>query len=324
MNVALLQLDAESRSKLFSRVDRNIKMNEHILNQQKQILKFVTQHTELFYSAGDFIFKNIWSFLIRYFERIEVDLRIEAISTLTAFSMRRQQTPGYKVDPDKQRQINSQLLILAIRLCCDKKNDVVKLKSILELVKCVLKLEPHQMTALPVHILNNIEKPQEKESTYSLLIHIFVICLPYFKEAYIEENLKFLRQCTDFMFGILEEPLAFSTMIYLLPELFAASSSKSTEVQSFLTSLKDSLFTVYKNDEALLQKQNQGKNIRIYHVLYLIQCIVERTPSALPRFLGDLMICFGNLLKFSQSVFSNYFSPRFGQVEQNEICSRFV
>lgn len=321
VNVALLRLDQESQSKLFLRVVRNITMNEHFLSQQKQILKLVMQHTELFYSAGEQLFNSVWNFLYRYFEYLEDELRIEAVSTLTAFCLRRQQTPGYKPDPNKQRQINSQLWYLAIRLCCSRKNAPLKLKQSLELVKCVLRLKPHYPIVLPMQLLN-VEKLQDKESTYSMLVQIVVFCLPYLKEDYREENLKFIQKCADFLIGILEEPLAFSSLIYLLPELFASLTSKSTEVQTFLTSLKDSLFAVYKNDEALIQKQSQDKKIRIYHVLYLIQRIVKRAPSALPRFLGDLMICFGNLLKFSQSVYTNYFCPRFGISENNVITSR--
>lgn len=296
-------------------------MNEHIYNQQKQILKLVVQHTELFYSAGDNLFWSVWSFLYRHFENLEDDLRIEAVSTLTAFCLRKQQTPGYKPDPNKQRQINSQLWNLAIRLCCSRKNVPLKLKQSLELVKCVLRLKPQYPIVFPMQLLN-VEKLQDKESTYSMLVQIVVLCLPYLREEYLEENLKFIQKCTEFLIGILEEPLAFSSLIYLLPELFASLTSKSTEVQTFLTSLKDSLFAVYKNDESLIQKQNQDKKLRIYHVLYLIQRIVKRAPSALPRFLGDLMICFGNLLKFSQSVYSNYLCPRFGTSENNMIAYR--
>ena len=67
VNVALLRLDQESQSKLFLRVVRNITMNEHFLSQQKQILKLVMQHTELFYSAGEQLFNSVWNFLYRYF-----------------------------------------------------------------------------------------------------------------------------------------------------------------------------------------------------------------------------------------------------------------
>ena len=320
----LLHLDRESQSKLFWKVIRNITMNEHILNQQKLILKLMMQHSELFYAAGEHLFMNIYNFVNRYFDSIEVDLCIEAVSTLTAFCLRRQQTPGYKVDMNKQRQINSQLLNLAIQLCSYQKRLVMKLKQGLELVKCVLKLEPQPVIMLPVKLLNNIDKSRDKENTYSVLIQIFVLCLPYFRDEYLGENLKLIQKCIEFMLGILEEPIAFSSMIYLLPELFAALSSKPAEVQTFLTSLKDSLFAIYKNDEALIQKQSQDKKIRIYHVLYLIKCIVERTPSTLPRFLGDLMICFGNLLKFSQNVYSNYLSPRFGLSEYNEITTKSI
>ena len=259
--------------------------------------------------------------MYRHFENLEDELRIDAVSTLTAFCLRRQQTPGFKPDPNKQRQINSQLWNLAIRLCCSRKNVPLKLKQSLELVKCVLRLKPQYPIVLPMQLLN-VEKLQDKESTYSMLVQIVVFCLPYLREEYLEENLKFIQKCAEFLIGILEEPLAFSSLIYLLPELFASLTSKSTEVQTFLTSLKDSLFAVYKNDESLIQKQGQDKKIRIYHVLYLIQRIVKRAPSALPRFLGDLMICFGNLLKFSQSVYSSYLCPRFGITENNVIASR--
>ena len=85
LNVALLRLDQESQNKLFQRVVRNITMNEHIYNQQRQILKLVMQHTELFYSASDNLFLSVWSFLYRHFENLEDELRIDAVSTLTAF-----------------------------------------------------------------------------------------------------------------------------------------------------------------------------------------------------------------------------------------------
>ena len=324
-------MSKENQCFLCACVNKNILMNEHLLDQQKHVLNLVIQHAELFYLAGDSFFSNILYFLNRHFTYLTTDLSIDVIAVVTSYFVRRQQTAQSSQKPqgdlEKRKTINSLLLRFAAYLL-SVINAPIYINRCCELIKWILLLtprEPIDLSSIFSFVLKSLRSPdhipQGKSNRLIAVIAIFQISvksLTYFHAEYIQKNQAILKESILYMIDLVNHSWVFSSLILLLPELFAAPYPYSTDVQSLFTAIKDALFGIYKNDEMLIRRQGQKQPTRIWRVLHLIKCIVERTPSTLSLFIGDLMICCGNLMKIRQDPVGDSHFQRSMRFEQND------
>ena len=87
-------MDEAGRKKLCARVNANMQMNEHILEEQTHIWKLIIQHADFFFTCGDALFYHILfyarSIAIRSYSNRE--LLVDVISLVAAFYTRKQKS----------------------------------------------------------------------------------------------------------------------------------------------------------------------------------------------------------------------------------------
>ena len=346
-------MDEAGRKKLCARVNANMQMNEHILEEQTHIWKLIIQHADFFFTCGDALFYHILfyarSIAIRSYSNRE--LLVDVISLVAAFYTRKQKSHvPTSEEYQSQLHINTHMLNTMIKVLlftAINQQEQLLFKRCCDLVNTVLSLNPQQ----PIN-LNDFDRPSllaitdpskrlTSEQVYALSMPIIVsfritaMSLPYFKVEFIEKNAENLSKRVDCIMNYIQYNYIFCSLIELLPgsrspsslpiELFSVPLPYSATTQTLLSTVKESLFRIFKKDIALITVASYKRSTRVWRVLYLIQCIIERTPSVLPFFVSDLLICCDQVHRLFREFASDPQAQRslYGK-EIDESCAMWV
>ena len=93
---------------------------------------------------------------------------------------------------------------------------------------------------------------------------------------------------------------------YLL-EIFAVkeNSQNPSPLRELRRNIKDCLFSIFEKDFSLISQKVDKKLTRAWRVLYLLDKIIEKTPSAMVLFLDRLKLCLKAVIKMFIDVFIN-------------------
>lgn len=134
-----------------------------------------------------------------------------------------------------------------------------------------------------------------------ITFRITVLSVPCFNGDFVEKNAANLEKKITRTLAFVDHDYIFSSFIELLPGsvvstpshvvLFSVPQPYPPATQSLFHHVRETLLSIYKTDIRKITAQTCQQPTRTWRCLYLLSEIVTRTPSVLPLFLSDLILC---------------------------------
>ena len=173
-----------------------------------------------------------------------------------------------------------------------------------------------------------------EDQLYQMIMPIVVsfrisaMSLVYFKNEFLEKNAENLQKKICRVLEYVDRSYVFGSMIELLPgmassvtsfiELFACPLPYSTSIQQLLSAVRDALFDIFRRDIRLINPESFRHPTRAWRVLYLIRCIIQRTPTVMYQFARNLILACDPVYTLFQSISTDSRTQRYLFTPDNE------
>ena len=162
---------------------------------------------------------------------------------------------------------------------------------------------------------------------------ISAMSLGYFKNEFLEKNAENLQKKICRVLEYVDRGYVFGSMIELLPgissyphsylEIFSCPLPYSTSIQQLLSAVRDALFDIFRRDIRQINSETFRHPTRAWRVLYLIRCIIQRTPTVMYQFARNLILACEPVYSLFQSISTDSRTQRYLFTPDNETTMKY-